>query len=176
VRFFTTDRQIRKDYQVAIQQYWAEVGVGSQLFPVPAGVLFADYLERGILDTGDFDVSLFALSSGPLSPFADAPDWFGCDGIPTPEQPNGNNGWGSCSEEFDRLDLEVGRTVDPAKRLELAQEAIRQFRDMNFWHGLYLRPTWYAVSSAVVDAATAQDVGTLSSNYFNKIELWQPAQ
>lgn len=176
LRFFTTDRQIRMDYQVAIQQYWSEVGVGSQLFPVPAGILFADYLERGILDTGDFDVALFALSTGPLSPFADAPDWFGCNGIPTPEQPNGNNGWGSCSEEFDRLDLEVGRTVDPDARLELAQEAIRQFRDMNFWHGLYLRPTWYAVNSNNVDPATTQDVGTLSSNYFNKIELWQPAQ
>jgi len=176
VRFFTTDRQIRKDYQVAIQQYWSEVGVGSQLFPVPAGVLFADYLERGILDTGDFDAAIFALSSGPLSPFADVPDWFGCDGIPTPENPNGNNGWGSCSEEFDRLDLEVGRTVDPAKRIELAHEAIRQFRDMNFWHGLYLRPTWYAFNSAVVDPTTVQDLGTLSSNYFNKVEFWQPAQ
>jgi peptide/nickel transport system substrate-binding protein len=174
LRFFTTDRQIRKDYQVAIQQYLSDVGVASQLLPVPATILFADYLERGILDTGDFDLAIFALSASPLSPFADAPDWFGCGGIPTPEEPNGNNGWGSCSPEFDALDLEVGKTVDPAARLELAQQAIAEFVDEQFWHGLYLRPTWYAINTAVVDPATAKDVGTLSSNYFNKIEYWKP--
>lgn len=175
LRFFTTNRQIRMDYQVAIQEYWTAVGVGSQLFPVPATILFGDFLERGILDTGDFDIALFALSTGPLSPFAGAPDWFGCDGIPTAEEPNGNNGWGSCDPEFDRLDLEVGRTVDPAARLELAGDAIRAFYGMQFWHGLYLRPTWYAVNSNVVNPETVKDVGTLSANYFNKIELWAPA-
>lgn len=175
IRFFTTDRQIRKDYQVAIQEYWSAVGIGSQLLPVPATILFADYLERGILDTGDFDVALFALSASPLSPFADAPDWFGCGGIPTPEEPNGNNGWGSCSPEFDELDLQVGKTVDPAERLALANEAVREFVGEHFWEGLYLRPTWYAINTTVVDPATAKDVGTLSSNYFNKIEYWAPA-
>jgi peptide/nickel transport system substrate-binding protein len=175
IRFFTTDRQIRIDYQVAIQEYWAAVGVNAQLLPVPATILFADFLERGILDTGEFDVALFALSANPLSPSATAPDWFGCDGVPTPENPNGNNGWGFCDAEFDRLDLESAQTVDSAARLELAQEAIRHFYGGQFWHGLYLRPTWYAFNSAAVNVETARDLGTLSSNYFNKVELWQPA-
>jgi peptide/nickel transport system substrate-binding protein len=175
IRFFTTDRQIRKDYQIAIAEYWSAVGIGSQLLPVPAGILFADYLERGILDTGDFDAAIFALSASALSPYADAPDWFGCDGIPSAEDPNGNNGWGSCSPEFDALDLQVGSTVDPAERLAIAQEAIREFVGEQFWHGLYLRQTWYAINTNVIDPATAKDVGTLSANYFNKIELWQPA-
>jgi ABC-type transport system substrate-binding protein len=163
------------DYQVAIQEYWAAVGVSAQLLPVPATILFADFLERGILDTGDFDIALFALSANPLSPSATAPDWFGCDGVPTPENPNGNNGWGFCDPEFDRLDLESASTVDTTARLELAQEAIRHFYGGHFWHGLYLRPTWYAFNSAVVNPETAKDLGTLSSNYFNKVELWQPA-
>ena len=175
LRFFTTDRQIRMDYQVAIQQYLSAVGIRTQLLPVPATILFADYLERGILDTGDFDLALFALSSGPLSPAAGAPEWFGCDGVPTPEDTNGNNGWGSCDPEFDRLDLEVSRTVDPEARLELAGEAIRRFYDMNFWVGLYLRPTWYAVNTNVVAAGTAFKVGTLSNNYFSMIETWGAA-
>lgn len=175
LRFFTTDRQIRKDYQVAIQQYWADIGVRAQLFPVPATILFAGYLERGILSSGDFDIAIFALSASALSPFADAPEWFGCDGTPTPEKPNGNNGWGWCDPEYDRLDLEVGTTVDQTQRLALAQEAIRHFYDGQFWHGLYLRPTWYAINASAVDPSTARDVGTLSSNYFNKIEYWKPA-
>ncbi|MBC8100007.1 MAG: peptide ABC transporter substrate-binding protein [Armatimonadetes bacterium] len=176
LRFYTTTRQIRIDYQTAIQEYWTAVGVGAQLIPVPATILFADFLERGILDTGDFDVAIFALSSNPLSPSGTAPEWFGCDGTPTAEQPNGNNGWGFCDPEYDRLDLESATTVDPAARLELAQGAIRAFYSGQFWHGLYLRPTWYAIRTDRVDPATARDLGVLSSNYFNKIELWQPAQ
>jgi peptide/nickel transport system substrate-binding protein len=175
LRFFTTDRQIRMDYQIAIAEYWSAVGVGAQLQPVPATILFADYLENGILDTGEFDVAIFALSASALTPYADAPDWFGCNGIPTPENPNGNNGWGSCSTVFDENDAAVGVTVDPVERLALAHDAIRGFVGEQFWHGLYLRQTWYAINTAVVDPATAKDVGTLSANYFNKIEFWEPA-
>ncbi len=175
LRFFTTTgNQLRGNYQVAIAEYLTAVGIGTQLIPVPAGILFGDYLERGILDTGDFDLAIFALSTGALSPFSDAPDWFGCDGIPTPENTNGNNGWGSCSPEFDALDLQVGSTVDPEERLALAHDAIREFVDEQFWHGLYLRQTWYAINTSVVDPATAKNVGTLSNNYFNHIEYWKP--
>jgi peptide/nickel transport system substrate-binding protein len=174
LRFYTTTRQIRMDYQVAIQEYLNAVGVSTLLNPVPANLLFGDFLEGGILDTGDFDLAIFALSSGPLTPFANAPEWFGCGGVPTAENPNGNNGWGWCDPEWDALDLEVGKTVDEAARLELAQEAIRHFYEGQFWHGLYLRQTHYALSNKF-DVESAKGVGTLASNYFNKIEFWQPA-
>jgi peptide/nickel transport system substrate-binding protein len=176
LRFFTTTRQVRMDYQLLIQGYLNEVGVGTQLLPVPATILFADYLERGILDTGDFDLAIFALSTNALSPFADAPDWFGCDGVPSAEDPNGNNGWAFCSEEFDRLDIEVGQTVDVDARLDLAHQAQVEFYNGQFWHGLYLRPTWYAFNTTrIQDTEEVRNMGTLSSNYFNRIEVWQPA-
>lgn len=177
LRFFTTNRQIRMDYQVVIQEYLNEVGVGTQLLPVPSNILFASFNDRGILDTGDFDLALFALSSNPLSPAFSAPDWFGCGNTPSAETPTGKNGWGSCSEEFDSLDLQVSSTVDPAERMELAGQAQKAFFDIGFWHGLYLRPTWYAVNSNVLTVDEAvQSPGTLSANYFNNIEFWQPAQ
>mgnify|MGYP005841325279 CR=1 FL=1 len=176
LRFFTTTRQLRMDYQVVIQEYLNEIGVGTQLLPVPANILFADFTQRGILDTGDFDLAIFALSAGPLTPYADAPDWFGCDGVPTPENPNGNNGWGFCDPRYDELDLLVGKTVDPVERKKYSDEAITRFYEGQFWHGLYLRQTWYAIDTTTIDPATAKDVGTLSSNYFNKIEFWKPAQ
>ena len=47
---------------------------------------------------------------------------------------------------------------------------------MGFWHGLYLRPTWYAVRTDVLDTSTMKDLGTLSANYFNKIEYWEMAK
>jgi peptide/nickel transport system substrate-binding protein len=176
LRFYTTSgRQIREDYQVFIQEYLSEVGVATQLLPVPSGTLFAVFNQRGILSTGDFDLALFALSTDPLSPFANAEVWIGCDGIPSPENPTGRNGWGFCDPEFDALDVQVGVTVDPEERLELAQQAQIQFFEGLFWHGLYLRPTWYAFDSSTIDVSTVQDLGTLSSNYFNKIEFWEPA-
>lgn len=176
LRFFTTSgRQIREDYQVFIQDYLSEVGVATQLLPVPSGTLFAVFNQRGILSTGDFDLALFALSTDPLSPFADAEVWIECAGIPTPDNPSGRNGWGFCSPEFDELDAQVGVTVDPVERLELAHQAQVEFFEGRFWHGLYLRPTWYAFNTGVIDTSTVQDLGTLSGNYFFKIEDWQPA-
>jgi peptide/nickel transport system substrate-binding protein len=175
LRFYTTTRQDRMDYQVAIQEYLNAAGIGTLLNPVPANLLFGDFLEGGILDTGDFDLAIFALSTSPLTPFAGAPDWFGCGGVPTAENPNGNNGWGWCDAEYDALDLEVGSTVDEAARLDLAHQAIRHFYDGQFWHGLYLRQTHYAIDSSKFNAESVMGVGVLSNNYFNKIEFWVPA-
>lgn len=176
LRFYTTDSQIRRDYQVFIQEYLAEVGIGTQIFSVPATIMFAPYAERGITRSGTFDLALFALSTGPLSPFANVNTWFGCGQTPSPENMGqGNNGWGFCDPEFDRLDLLVGETVDPEERLEFAWEAQRRLFEGRFWHGLYLRPTWYAVNGAEWDVSTMFDMGTLSSNYFNKVEFWEPA-
>jgi len=176
LRFYTTELDVRMDYQIFIQEYLEEVGIVVQLLPVPATILFAPYAERGILDTGAFDLALFALSTGPLSPFADASEWFGCGSTPSPENGGqGKNGWGWCDEEFDRLDLLVGETVDPVERMEYAHEAQRRFFEGRFWHGLYLRPTWYAVDGSQWDVDTMFDMGTLSDNYFNKVEYWEPA-
>lgn len=175
-RFFTTaGRQIREDYQVFIQDALNEIGVATQLLPVPSSTLFAVYNQRGILSTGDFDLAIFALSTDPLSPFANAEVWIGCEGIPGPDNTSGRNGWGFCSPEFDELDEQVGVTVDPEERLALAHQAQVEFFEGRFWHGLYLRPTWYAFNTNVIDTSTVQDLGTLSGNYFFKIEDWQPA-
>jgi peptide/nickel transport system substrate-binding protein len=175
LRFYTTTLQIRMDFQVFIQDYLAEVGVQAQLLPIPSGSLFAVFNERGILATGDFDLAIFALSSSPLSPYVNASTtWFGCEGIPSPENPSGRNGYGFCSPEFDELDAAVGVTVDPDERQALAQQAQHAFFEGYHWHGLYLRQTWYAVDSTVVDPASARNVGTLV-NYFNQFEYWEPA-
>lgn len=177
LRFFTTNRQIRMDYQVVIQEYLNEVGIGTQLLPVPATILFAEFKDRGILSTGDFDLAIFALSTDPLGPAFDAAEWFGCRGIPTAENPSaGSNGWGSCDPEFDALDLQILSTVDPEERLALSHDAQHHFFNMGMWHGLYLRPTWYAVDGTTVAVDDSmKHLGTLASNWFNNIEHWKPA-
>jgi peptide/nickel transport system substrate-binding protein len=174
LRFFTTTRQVRIDYQVLIQEYLTAVGIGTQLLPVPAGVLFDTYANRGITGHRDFDLALFAFSNDPLSPYVPA-DTFTCSGIASPENLNGGNYMGWCDEEFDELNTLVGSTVDPEEREGYYHDAARLFQDASFWHGLYVRDTWYAVNSERFDPASIEpNLGTLSSNYFNKIELFQP--
>ncbi len=175
LRFYTTTRTLRMDYQVLIQEYLAEVGVQVVLLPVPSTALFASYTDRGILQTGDFDLAIFALSADPLSPNGTL-DWFGCRGISTPDAPDGNNGWGFCDEEHDRLEGLVETTVDPVERLGYHHQLEHRFYEGAFWHGLYLRPVWYAMRADLWDTSTVQDLGTLNANYFNKVEFWQPAQ
>jgi peptide/nickel transport system substrate-binding protein len=175
LRFFTTTRTLRMDYQVLIQEYLAEVGVSVQLLPVPSSILFAAYKDRGILSNGDFDMAIFALSSDPLSPNGTL-DWFGCRGIPSAEAPDGNNGWGFCDPEHDRLEELVESTVEPEERMAYHHDLERQFYAGAFWHGLYLRPVWYALRTDAWDASTFQDLGTLNDNYFNKCEYWLPAE
>ncbi len=175
LRFFTTTRQVRMDYQVLIQEYLSAVGIGTQLFPVPPGVLFDSYSNRGIVNSRDFDLALYALSSSPLSPNTDPPSFY-CSGIASAENPDGQNTTGFCNEEYERLDGLVQSTLDPEERMGYAHDAIRIWTENTHWLGLYLRVTWYSVNSDRFDPASIEpNVGVLSDNYFTKVEFWQPA-
>lgn len=171
LRFYTTTLQLRMDFQLLMQQYWEEVGVAVQLLPVPAGVLFADFSGRGIVSTGDFDLALFALTNSPLTP--DIPIyWFGCDMI---QNPSGGNGYGFCDPEFDALVPLIASTVDPEQRMEYVHDAVRRLSGAQFWHGLFTRNNFYAVNTSRFDPSSMYNVGVLSSNFFNRIEFWEPA-
>jgi peptide/nickel transport system substrate-binding protein len=176
LKFFTTPRQSRIDYQLAIQAALQEVGIGVQLFQVPGpAVLFASLTNRGIMASGDYDLSIYASSYDPISPNVD-PDSFTCAGVPTPENPSGGNFSAFCNPEFDALVPQIAAETDPAKRLELKHQAVSLMNDAFFWAGLYQRVTWYAARTDRINTETAKEIGTLASNWFQTIEKWQPAQ
>jgi len=150
----------------------AAIGVNMQFFGVPGGtVLFASYEERGIISTGDFDMTLFALSFDPLSPNI-TPEWFTCDAI---RVPGGSNGYGFCNPEFDALIPQIATTVDATARAELYHQGARLLSEGQFWHGLFPRNTFYAVNSAKFNPDSMVDMGVLTGNYFNRVEFWTPA-
>jgi ABC-type transport system substrate-binding protein len=176
LRFYTTPVVPRPDIQTVIQSQLAQVGIVTQLFVVNGPtVLFASFSTRGILNTGNYDLAMYALSNSPLSPNG-SPDNFHCRGIPSQENPEGRNGTWFCDEEHDRLDNLVAITLDPNERLELGYGRDPLFYAAAVWHSIRPRPTSYAVRSDRVDFASAEgNVGTLSGNYFQSIETWQPA-
>lgn len=173
LRFFTTTRQVRMDYQLAIQSDLKAVGIGVQLFAVPGpAVLFASFTNRGIMATGDYDMAIYASSNDPITPNVD-PDSFTCSGVPSADNPSGGNFSAFCDPAFDEIVATIKVNTDPVSRLEQKHEAVKMFNDATFWVGLYPRDTHYAIATSVVDPeSVAGKVGVLASNWFNEVEFW----
>lgn len=176
LRFYTSPVVPRPDIQTVIQGYLNQVGVVTQLFVVNGPtVLFASFSTRGILNTGNYDLAMYALSNSVLSPNG-SPDNFSCGGIASIENPEGRNSTWFCNEEHDKLDKQIAITNDPAARLELAYQRDLLFFDAAVWHSIRPRPVAWAVRTDRVNLeSAAPNVGTLSSNYFQSIEYWEPA-
>lgn len=174
LRVFTTPLQTRVDYQLAIQADLQQVGIGTQLYQVPGpSVLFANYSNRGILATGDYDLAIFAFSNDPISPNI-SPDSHGRAGIPTADSPGGQNFTRFTDDRLEELIVAVSSNTDPVSRLEQKHEAVHILNSGVFWAGLLPRPTWFALNNDRFDASTFQENGTLSGNWFNTVEYWQP--
>jgi peptide/nickel transport system substrate-binding protein len=175
LRFYTTPVLPRPDIQVVMQAQLQQIGIRTQLFVVNGPtVLFAPYSSRGILYTGEYDIAMYALSNLPLSPNG-ALDNFQCRGIPSAENPEGRNNTWFCNEEYDRLDNLVASTNDPALRLQYRFESEVYFYNAAVWGAIRTRPEAYAVRTDVLNVESTMRVGTLSGNYFQHVEQWQPA-
>jgi peptide/nickel transport system substrate-binding protein len=175
LRFYTTPVVPRPDIQTVMQSQLAQVGIRTQTFVVNGPtILFAPRNERGVLYTGEYDIAMYALSNLPLSP-SGSPDNFQCSGIPSAENPEGRNNMWFCNPEYDRLEDLVAATLDPEQRLEYAYQATELMAANMTWGGIRPRDQWYAVRTDRLDQASMEQMGTLSGNYFNRVEFWQPA-
>lgn len=174
LRFVTTENTLRNNYQLVIQEYLAEVGIGVDIQIIPATVLFASYSDRGTLTNYEWDLAIFANSAKPLEPTTDT-DSYTCSAIPSDENPDGFNPWQFCDEVYDAQDAQIAGTLPGAERDALIADNVRRHYGAYFWHGLRLRATWFAVSGSALDPDSVEaNVGTLASNWFNQVEYWTP--
>jgi ABC-type transport system substrate-binding protein len=174
LRFYTTPVVPRADIQIVIAAQLAVVGVGTQTFVVNGPtVLFAPRNDRGVLYTGEYDIAMYALSNLPLSPNG-SPDNFQCSGIPSAENPEGRNNMWFCNPEYDRLDDLVATTIDAEERVQYAMQATELLDANVSWGGIRPRDQWYAVRTDRFNIDTMMQMGTLSGNYFNRVEYWEP--
>ena len=174
LRFYTTTRSDRMDYQLLVQEYLNAVGIGTQVIPTSATILFGSFSERGLFAGHDFDLAIFANSSKALSPNGD-PSTFHCTAIGSAEVPDGFNGMSWCDPAYDEADLAIKVTIDPAERAALLAEAQTRFYEGAFWHGLHVRTTYFALNTSRWDFDSFQNVGTLTFNWAANVEFWQPA-
>ncbi|GAB4307955.1 MAG: hypothetical protein Kow00117_01210 [Phototrophicales bacterium] len=174
LRFVTTENELRNNYQLFIQEYLAEVGIGVDIQIIPATTLFATFSDGGTLTNYQWDLAIFANSANALAPTSY--DDYKCKGIPSPENPDGFNPWQFCNERYDELDALIATTLPGPERDALVEEAVRLHWEGFFWHGLRLRATWFAVDTTVVNPeSVANYTGSLASNWFNQIEYWEAA-
>lgn len=174
LRFVTTENELRNNYQLFIQEYLAEIGIGVDIQIIPATVLFATFGDGGTLTNYEWDLAIFANSANALSPTSY--DDYKCAGIPSAENPDGFNPWQFCDDRYDELDALIATTLPGPERDALVAEAVTLHWEGFFWHGLRLRATWFAVDGTVVSPQSVADyTGSLSANWFNQIEYWVPA-
>ncbi|MEO0371504.1 MAG: peptide ABC transporter substrate-binding protein, partial [Pseudomonadota bacterium] len=120
--FQTSTNAVRQDFQTLIKQWWSEIGVETQLRNVNPAVFFG--ADPGSPDTYQkffADVQMFAGTFDGTDPEAYMAGWQ-CDKIPSPaNQWQGSNIARFCSEDYDLLVEEMGRTGPIDKRAEIAK-------------------------------------------------------
>ncbi len=121
VLYQTSTNSVRQDYQALIKDWWAQIGIETELRNIDASVFFGS--DPGSPDTFQkffADVEMFTNNFDGTDPEAYMANW-ACDQAPRPEtQWQGNNMMRFCSEEYDALIAEMATTGDIEKRAELA--------------------------------------------------------
>ena len=114
LRYITTDKEVRKNTQVIVQQMLKEVGIDTELINNTGDVIFQSYDQGGPVATGQYDIAEW--SDGAF-PDPDTAYWL-CKEIPSDANPSGVNQWFICDEELDKLFTQQA-TADPQTRIDL---------------------------------------------------------
>ena len=122
ILYQTSTNAVRQDFQALIKQWWADIGIETELKNIDASVFFGG--DPGSPDTFQknfADVEMFANNFDGTDPEAYMANWT-CDQAPQPDnQWQGNNMMRYCSEEYDALVAEMAQTGDIDERARLAK-------------------------------------------------------
>ena len=142
LRYITTDKEVRKNTQVVVQQMFKEVGIDTELINQTGDVVFQGYSEGGPVATGQYDIAEW--SDGAF-PDPDTAYWL-CSEIPSDDNPSGVNQWFICDEELDKLFKQEATTVDVQARIQIFHQIGKLIQDKVYWISLWDDPDLYTVS------------------------------
>jgi len=121
--FQSSTNAVRQDFQALIKQWWADVGVETELKNVDASVFFGG--DPGSPDTFQkfyADIEMYANNFDGTDPEAYLAEHT-CDKAPRPEtQWQGENVNRFCNPDYDKLVAELGKTADLEKRGEIGRK------------------------------------------------------
>lgn len=121
VLYQTSTNSVRQGTQAFIKQMWEEIGIETELKNIDASVFFGgDQSSPDTFQKFFADIEMYANNFDGTDPEAYMGNW-ACDEIPSPaNQWVANNMPRYCSEEYDALVAEYGKTGEAAKRQRIA--------------------------------------------------------
>lgn len=160
----TTTREIRRDTQAVLQQQLADVGIKVNLLNADSDLFFAGYGEGGPAATGEYD--MFEYSTVANFPDPDISEW-GCDDIPSDENPEGSNWMAVCDQELHDLFAKQRSEVDLAARQATFRQITKLIYDKAYWIGLWQDPDVWAVGAKLKNVKISG-----ATPFFNIVE-WE---
>lgn len=125
--FQTSTNAVRQDFQMALQHWWGDIGIDTELRHIDASVFFGG--DTGSPDTMQkffADIQMYAASFTGTDPEAYLAGW-ACSSIPRPDnQWQGSNTGRWCHAEFDALLATLAQTAG----LEARAALVRQLNDL----------------------------------------------
>ncbi|WP_296417193.1 peptide ABC transporter substrate-binding protein [Pseudooctadecabacter sp.] len=127
VLYQTSTNAVRQDTQALIKQWWAEIGIDTELRNIDASVFFGgDPASPDTFQKFFADVEMYTNNFAGVDPEAYMANW-ACSEWPSPEsQWQGSNMQRFCSEEYDALIDELATTAGIDARAEI----VKQMNDM----------------------------------------------
>lgn len=119
----TSTNAVRQDFQALIKQWWADIGVETELRNIDASVFFGgDPASPDTFQKFYADVEMYANNFDGTDPESYMANWE-CKQAPRPEtQWQGNNMPRYCSEDYDALVAKMAQTGALEERAKLAKE------------------------------------------------------
>ena len=119
----TSTNAVRQDFQALIKEWWAEIGIETELRNIDASVFFGG--DAGSPDTFQkfyADVEMYANTFNGTDPQAYLGNML-CSKIPSPDsQWQGENISRWCSDEYEALYTELTQTADIGERARIGKE------------------------------------------------------
>jgi peptide/nickel transport system substrate-binding protein len=123
ILFQTSTNSVRQGTQALIKQMWQQIGVETELRNIDAAVFFGgDQSSPDTFQKFFADIEMYTNNFDGTDPEAYMGNWV-CSEIPSPaNQWIGNNMPRFCSEEYDALSAEMGKTASLEDRATMAKK------------------------------------------------------
>jgi peptide/nickel transport system substrate-binding protein len=143
----TTTAQRRIDDMTAIQADLKKIGIDIKPNAVPAGTFFGSYTEGADMPLGKFDMAIYTTG---FYPDPNPSDNFLCSGIPTKDNPSGQNNYHICDPKLEDLFAQGLASSDPAARKKDYDEVQKYMYDNVLIVPLYARANVFAYADRFV--------------------------
>lgn len=170
----TTAATLRMDAQVLAQDILSESCIGLDLVTVEPSLMLATLDNGGAQRAGLNDIYHFAVLASRTSIVA--PNYWSCEGIPSPENPAGLNLAHACWEEIDALWDTLGTETDAEVSLATAAEIQTFMAEQVFWIPMWDRPSLAVYSSELENVRLTPDDISPYRGMLWQIYEWQRAE